>query len=123
METEHSQLKREGYLVIKVINDKDLKLGLAQVLFDKARGLYSSIKIVPSDVAIRGEEFKPEGESHLVYARYNPSHINIRQMIRECQKGQVANMLHLKNDEETYFILNKDYQEKILSLSEKAGLK
>lgn len=126
MESYHQLLRKEGYLVIKVIKDKDLEEELIKKKsLDKIRGLFSSIRILPSDIALRRESFEPEKGSHLVYGLYNPYHSKFRKLFEKVkkEKGIIADMTYIGSPDGGDFLLNTNYPETILKIAKKAGIK
>ncbi len=121
MKSYHQKLRDEGYLVTEVLGNHELEKGLVSIALDSARGMFSSVRIVPSDIAFKGEGFKPDKECHLVYAVYNSDNPEVRKEISRAKSEVLADMTHLESEDGATFFLNIGYREIILKLAGKAG--
>jgi len=65
----HNELLKKGYRCERVICNKGLDEGLAEVALKIARGEYKDCRILSGDVALEESTYELVNPSHLVYSR------------------------------------------------------
>ncbi len=78
MKSHHKRLRYGGYYVSRVVNDEDLAERLPVVMDNLRQGVYSSVRILPADVALQEEEISGIPDYHLVYVKYNSENSQAR---------------------------------------------
>ena len=69
--TLNGRLVNKGFRVKAAIPNRRLPESLAKIIIESARGEYKDIKIIPSELALKGYEWELEEQSHIVYVKYN----------------------------------------------------
>lgn len=70
--TVNERLFDDGFMVLRVIPDKQLPESLTRVMIELAKGEYTAIQIIPGDLALAGYAWKLAEQSHIVYVKENP---------------------------------------------------
>ncbi len=64
-----AQLKAEGWVVGGWFNDNNLPESLSKLVIRSARGEYLETKIIPADIARKGEEWQVQDPMHIIYCK------------------------------------------------------